>query len=286
MTLLPMSFLASAQSVFAYSSVQGDYIGQGETRSFTPANSTFSVYGNSENVTVSIDGNNGDWWFIELAAPRGTRLAPGRFVDAERAPFRTGRSAGVDVSGNGRGCNEIWGEIGVRQITFDKSGAIATFEASFLQRCEGPNSPALAGVVRYKAAQLSLKLVSAAGDYVGAGIKKTYYNDASTFTLSGTTTYLQFGASGLRDDWLALIAPPVGKKLKVGSYITRRSADATHAGFDFFGNGRGCNTSTGVLDIKRITTSATGNVLKLYADFEQHCEGAGPALSGTIHYGL
>ena len=48
------------------------------------------------------------------------------------------------------------------------------------------------------------------------------------------------------------------------------------------GNGRGCNTLTGSFTIKQISFSRVdGSLDRLLATFEQHCEGATPALGGS-----
>ena len=45
----------------------------------------------AQDVTVAVTSGS-DWWSVELAAPRGEQLHPGTYSNAERAPFRTGRS--------------------------------------------------------------------------------------------------------------------------------------------------------------------------------------------------
>jgi hypothetical protein len=52
---------------------------------------------------------------------------------------------------------------------------------------------------------------------------------------------------------------------------------------DVSGDGRGCNTLTGrfvVLDLERVNDLYT----RFAADFEQHCEGAAPALFGSVRF--
>ena len=63
-----------------------------------------------------------------------------------------------------------------------------------------------------------------------------------------------------------------------------KKALPTHKGLSVFGDGRGCNTLTGSFTILGISSDAAGNVTALAATFEQHCEGAAPALRGTIHF--
>ncbi len=50
------------------------------------------------------------------------------------------------------------------------------------------------------------------------------------------------------------------------------------------GAGRGCNTLTGRFSVLKAKYDASGNVKSFAADFEQHCEGASPALAGSIRY--
>ena len=271
-------------TAYSFTSDPGDYIGQGRSASYTAPAATIGLGGDAGNLTLSVTTSTEDW-HVNIAAPRGEQLHPGVYEDAERAPFRTGRSPGLDVWGDGRGCNEVWGDFAINQVSVNDSGAVTLLDATFTQHCEAPKGAALHGSLQYLALPLSYDMVSDPGDYIGAGASKTYTGATSTFGLSGTAGgRLQYEASGLRDDWLALIAPPTGMTLAAGTYDTARFADATHAGLDVFGDGRGCNNSTGILTITTLVTGAGGNVTNLAATFTQHCEGAQPALHGTIHY--
>ena len=133
---------------YRYTSEPGDYIGDGEQNYYTAAVSSISIKGTSADLTVVIE-RGGETWDMQLAAPKGERLHPGRYYDAERAPFRTG-VAGLDVSGDGRGCNSSTGTLTIDRITFNAAGQVATLNASFVQQCEGA-APALRGKIRYYA---------------------------------------------------------------------------------------------------------------------------------------
>jgi hypothetical protein len=261
----------------------GEYIVGANTVTLTPANSTFSVTGDRENFNLVVAGD-GDFYSVEIAAPRGEELRRGSFAAAERVAFRTGRAPGVDVSGNGRGCNETWGSFIIRQVEFNELGIVSKFDATITQKCDSSAAPALTVTVLYNAEPWQFTLTSTAGDYVGQGVKRTYLGNTSDFVLNGTTQYLTYGVSGLRDDWLAVITPPNGQQLAVGTYPTQRFAGPDHAGLDFFGNGRGCNQSTGTLNIKGIETDAEGDVTALYALITQYCDGSTVPLKGTIRY--
>lgn len=284
--LLVLPLLAGgvqAQTVFAYSSVDGDWLGGGATGSFTPATASFSAYITSEqHVSVTVSTSEGSW-DMEFAVPKGQRLAPGRFTDAERAPFRTGRSAGLAVYAPGRGCNQTWGSFNIRQIEQDADGELVGFEADFVHRCESPDAPPLAGVIRWKLPQMSLTLD---GALLAQGVPKSFYGDTSLFDLYGDPDYgLAYYGSGRRQNWWLSITPPLGKRLKVGQYVTNSEPTATRAGMAISGLSR-CWTTTGKLDIKRMTVTSDGTVSALYATFEQRCAGIPGSITGTIHYRL
>ncbi len=132
-----------------------DYILGGRTRTFTSANATFSTSADATDFYLSINGNGagtGEFWSVWLAAPRGTRLAPGTYTGASRAPFRGGTQPGIDVSGDGRGCNQVGGQFVVEEAVYDTTGTrLTSFAASFEQHCEIFGAP-LFGEVRYNSA--------------------------------------------------------------------------------------------------------------------------------------
>jgi hypothetical protein len=286
LALLLLPFATQAQTVFAYSSVPGDYVGQGRTEAFTPENAVFRLYEFSTYIRVDVDGNDGSTWSIEIGAPADMKLTPGYYANSERTVFRTGRAAGLDVSGDSRGCDYVYGNLGLRQVMFDAGGHVTALEASFVQRCGSADAPPMAGVIRYNARKLSLGLRSDPGDYVGGGVDRSYFGDTSLFTLSGTSSSLRYGASGRQDNWTAFMGAPTGQVFKIGRYPIAVYADSDHAGLKFYGNGRSCQETSGFLDIRNIQFDGNGDILGLYATFVQHCEGAKPALRGVIHFGL
>jgi len=126
----------------------GDYIAGGTTYSYdVAAGDLLSISADDElrGVYLSIDGKNGDWWSMELKAPAGHQLAVGNYPEATRAPF-SGAGAGIDVSGNGRGCNTIEGSFVVADVAFGPHGYVERLDATFEQHCEG-GDPALRGRV-------------------------------------------------------------------------------------------------------------------------------------------
>ncbi|HXN58577.1 MAG TPA: superinfection immunity protein [Candidatus Angelobacter sp.] len=140
--------------VLSMTSQPGDYIGQGRSTTMTaPAWRLLpNVSDTSDTVTVSfetVDTANFTRWTVWLAAPRGQVLHPGTYVNATRAAFRADSSPGIDVFGDGRGCNNVYGSFSVTKVTMDQQGKVQSFEATFEQHCESPTAPALHGYVRF-----------------------------------------------------------------------------------------------------------------------------------------
>lgn len=144
---LAMAGTASAATVSGFlsmSSPQGDYIGQGRDYLFT--------FPERSSVVQAVKSPNGDfdlqlpvlfpspgvatWWSVRLSAAVGQPLVPGDYLDAQRASFREPGHPGIDISGDGRGCNQIAGSFHVLQADFTARGELKTFHATFEQRCE------------------------------------------------------------------------------------------------------------------------------------------------------
>jgi hypothetical protein len=126
----------------------GDYIGQGLQQMFTPAEGTFVAARNFDNgITISFNGGSVTW-YLAVAAPGDALLVPGSYENATRWPFQSPTGAGLDVSGSGRGCNQVTGRFDVLEAVYGPGGQVLRFAADFEQHCEGME-PALFGAVRY-----------------------------------------------------------------------------------------------------------------------------------------
>src|SRR6266545_2414353 len=93
----------------------GDYITGGLSYSYsTDAGDSFFVFSSQENsvVEVAVSGYNGDYWYLDLAAPSGQSLTPGTYTGATRYPFND-PGPGLSLVGNGRGCNTVTGSFTV-----------------------------------------------------------------------------------------------------------------------------------------------------------------------------
>jgi hypothetical protein len=126
-----------------------DYITEGRTLRFGPGNAQLEAYGDRRQMTFSVVERDGDTWTALFAAPRGQTLAAGRrFTHVTDAAFQ-GDLAQLDVSGPGRGCQDVTGEFTVRRARFDRRGRMRAMTISFVHHCEGVPT-ALRGTVSFR----------------------------------------------------------------------------------------------------------------------------------------
>jgi Ca2+-binding RTX toxin-like protein len=143
-------FTHGGRTQLTMTSDAGDYIGGGRSWSYTPADAVIGAGGTRQHIGFGIDGNGGDWWYGDFSAGAGDILAAGStYENAARDAFR-GTSPGIDISGNGRGCNTIKGRFGVDEATFEVDGSLRSASIWFEQHCEG-GTPALRGRFEYRA---------------------------------------------------------------------------------------------------------------------------------------
>jgi len=132
-------------ATLSFVSEPGDYIGAGQTLSFS--NPDISAMSSNDNAYVGISINNADHWFyLDLVAPQGQKLVPGVYNNAVRAPFQDASQPGLSFYGDGRGCNTLTGTFTVLEAVYGPFGYVQTFHATWEQHCEG-GTPALFGEV-------------------------------------------------------------------------------------------------------------------------------------------
>jgi hypothetical protein len=217
----------------------------------------------------------------------------------------------MDWSGEGRGCNTLTGCFAVDAVTY-AGGALTSIDLRFEQHCEGA-APALRGTLHWDAGDRTappgpvsppppglwvpsgftppagsyVHLESAAGDYVGGGATHDYTQANAVLTVS-TIAGGGFGLSVVGDEeWSAEFLPMATlARLQPGYYGDLRRYpfhNPARGGLSWSGAGRGCNTLTGWFAVDAVTY-AGGALTSIDLRFEQHCEGAAPALRGQIHW--
>jgi hypothetical protein len=295
---------ANAQSVtsgsFSFSGDQGDYISGGGSYNYsTTANDSLNVTSDGDHIQVGVTGVNGDWWSLDLAAPSDQTLAPGlvpgTYSGTTRYPFQALTVPGLDLSGNGRGCNTLIGSFTIQNVVFGPYNYVQELDATFEQHCEG-GAPALRGQVHIANAPppspspppspfpdgtLVFKY-----DRGGFFSYSTAVNDRMNLASDGN--HINVSVNGANGDWWFLdLAAPSGQTLAPGTYsgATRYPFQApTEPGLSLSGNGSGCNTLTGFFTIQNVVFGSGNDLQELDATFEQHCEGGAAAVRGKVHF--
>ncbi len=145
----PAPMAAEVKTGLTMLSQSGDYIGQGQSYLYIAPAATFSIsknYAGGASIYVS---QGGDSWSLDFAALNGFPLTTRTYSGAVRFPFQGPNQPGLDISGQGRGSNELTGSFTIKQIVYADE-KITAFWATFEQHSEG-GSPALTGEVRINA---------------------------------------------------------------------------------------------------------------------------------------
>lgn len=159
--LAPAFGAAAPHTFIALHSQPGDYIGGGTNQEFTPADGSFSATTTfNGGVTVAFSTSDfSHWWYLNFGPPTGQTLARGEYEGAQRFAFHSPSHPGIDVYGDGRGCNTDAGRFLVSDIAFNQDGTVARLAIDFEQHCEGA-PPALYGSVRFNSSATSVPRVS------------------------------------------------------------------------------------------------------------------------------
>lgn len=136
----------------------------------------------------------------------------------------------------------------------------------------------------------SLTMTSDPGDYIGGGQSISLTPADGTFNASqnydqGVSVSFQGSQPGVF--WYLDFAAPNNQLLAVGTYtgaVRFPFQSPSQPGLSVYGDGRGCNTLTGDFQVLEISYGSGNTINSFDALFNQHCEGAAPALHGEIRF--
>jgi hypothetical protein len=140
------AFAATDVTAFALDSSVGELVLGGKTLVFTPDDS--NVYAQPWGGGVEMGVSAPDHWFTaDLKPPEGQTLSPGTYPTTR---FASATTAGLDVSGDGVGCNSSTGTVTIHEISLqtEPEPLVERFAATYEFSCEG-TSPSLYGELRY-----------------------------------------------------------------------------------------------------------------------------------------
>jgi hypothetical protein len=132
----------SPVSYLRFESSMGDHIGQGKSYAYEKGELSLMASQGGVQCQVAPFGN----WTLLFGAGRGRNLDVAEYRGAKRHPF-SDESPGIELNGNGRGCNMISGEFRVWEFE-QKGNSVVRFAVDFVQRCE-EKMPPIVGMLRY-----------------------------------------------------------------------------------------------------------------------------------------
>lgn len=173
--LLPFFVKAENQVNFKIitESEPGDYIGQGETWNFSNTSGSKIIIREADEdlVSFSIEDFDISGALLDFASEEGENLSLGLYVPAKRFAFRDSYN-GINISGDGRGCNEILGAFYVHEYVVNNNNLIKA-AIDFVQICEpgiggldDDDKPKLYGSLRYNS-----NIVDSCNNQGCAGVK-------------------------------------------------------------------------------------------------------------------
>jgi hypothetical protein len=119
-----------------------DYIGAGLDRLWQTPEDVVAVTGSNAYPQFSVSGADGTFT-LDFASPDGNALVDRTYTGAERITGRDANTPGMDIFGDGRGCNTLTGSFTVHDVAADLARVWITYE----MHCEGGH-PALFGEIR------------------------------------------------------------------------------------------------------------------------------------------
>ncbi|MDD4912448.1 MAG: Ig-like domain-containing protein [Sideroxydans sp.] len=141
----PGSTPATGNFVYLQSDV-GDYIGLGQTYTYTPATAVLTFSENGGLFSVNVNGNT--WWYGNFQTGNTvSQLQIGFYPGLQRYPFHNPVFGGLSWYGDGRGCNTEKGWFAVDNVTY-VSGVLTAIDLRFEQNCEG-GATALHGAIHW-----------------------------------------------------------------------------------------------------------------------------------------
>lgn len=292
---------AGARNSIRLVSDPGDALGAGKSYEYTQATAVIGVDNGGIPPTLTINVAGDENWVGFFSMPSGmTRIAPGTYRE------------GLNWHGGlgGIACRTATGSFTIDRVTYDSMNVTAV-DLRFEQHCDsaaaalhgtihwrvsdptrppGPVNPPPADLWRPPSGAMpagvnAIYLESDSGDPVGQGGTHLFTTATATLTLVGSGGSITFNVTNPTwsgDFWRMTGIP----QFAVGYYPGLRGiyfANPAKGAISVSGPGGVCNILTGWFVIDHITFAQYA-VTELDMRFEQHCNGAAPALRGAVHW--
>jgi len=293
-----------------------EYIGQGNTRIFTQANSVLTSEGTAGHAIIKMVGDQTYNAEFAVMSPL-TQLAPGYYPNAQVVNGGNPSVGRLHFWGDSRGCSSATGWFVIDNIAFSPGGELLAIDVRFVQHCGGL-VPALRGAIHWRSADPTqpvgpqvppppglwtppanvipasgnfVYVESDPGDWVGQGVSRVYTPldsviEMGTGSITTSGNHFEIRVHG-DDDWTgnfqAMNTLPDLVPGYYGDLLRFPVHNPTSGGLDWNGNTNGCNELDGWFVVDSVTYA--GNALQsIELRFEQHCEHNVAALRGMLRW--
>jgi hypothetical protein len=121
---------------FFFSGDAGEFVSSGKSWTLkSPAQEIQLTQNGPGDIQISF-GHEEKEFDASFSTDSGKRFEVKAYGGAERWGFASDGHAGLEVSGDGHGCNEIVGSFNVTNVEYTPDGKISRFAATFVQRCD------------------------------------------------------------------------------------------------------------------------------------------------------
>jgi hypothetical protein len=290
---------ARSQTNFRYVSEPFDFVGGGQSMILQEGAPYVFQATSAPNSAVRIIVRSPDFttfWTLTFAAPGGGAPGPGTYLFAHR--FATADRPGLDVGGNGNGCNQTSGRFVVSELSIGAGNVVERFAADFEQHCENLD-PALIGSIRINSSAPTLlaRFQNAANQPASfswiaepgallSGTSGTYTQATGPFNLfSGGQGGVRLWLNHMPIYFDMSFESGLNTPLTVGDYPNAQSIYSNPfgvPGFDLSAGSTACSTAGGNFNVSQVEYFPDTTVKRLALDFEFHCNMSTAALFGVI----
>lgn len=131
-----------AAGALAIDGKSGEYVTGGRPFRFVSPPSVFLINELSpRRIALEIDDGPGAPWLVSFDAGDGGRFSVRDYPNAQRFDMGNSAHPGIEISGNGHGCNSVAGSFTVTGAEYAASGALSRVKMNFTQLCDDVRIP-------------------------------------------------------------------------------------------------------------------------------------------------
>jgi hypothetical protein len=120
----------------SFSGDAGEFVSSGKSWTLKSPGQEIQLTQNGPGDVQISFGREDKEFDASFSTDTGRRFEVKSYTGAERWGFASDGHAGLEISGDGHGCNGIAGSFAVTSVEYSPDGKISRFAATFVQRCD------------------------------------------------------------------------------------------------------------------------------------------------------